>query len=157
MSGRLKVFADVLTCLSLISLIGAACDPLGNAAQVAALQPTSTATRAPIPPPTMLITLPLSTPDTNTTPTNAPSTTDQSTAAATMSVACIQGQVLDATFDSKITHGTVTYRVYLPPCYWQTNRRYPYIILLHGSDGDQTEWTDRLHIDLALDQGIASG
>jgi enterochelin esterase-like enzyme len=51
---------------------------------------------------------------------------------------------------------TVGYRVYLPPCYTSSQRRYPYVFLFHGVDGDQTEWTDILGVNQTLDQGIAN-
>jgi enterochelin esterase-like enzyme len=52
---------------------------------------------------------------------------------------------------------TVRYRVYLPPCYASSHRRFPYVILTHGSDQDQTEWTALLHADAILEQGLATG
>lgn len=67
------------------------------------------------------------------------------------------GQVIDFTFDSLILQGTMVYRVYLPPCYWETNRRYPYVILFHGAGADQTQWTQALGVNQALDRGIANG
>jgi enterochelin esterase-like enzyme len=65
-----------------------------------------------------------------------------------------KGQVVDLSFTSKIENAKVAYRVYLPPCYTSTSRRYPYVILMHGSDGDQTYWTDTLNVQDALDTGI---
>ncbi len=78
-------------------------------------------------------------------------------AVGTASAACgeTKGQVLDLTFDSKVESSPVAYRVYLPPCYNATQRRYPYVILMPGSDKDQTEWTSILKADAALDAGIA--
>lgn len=67
------------------------------------------------------------------------------------------GQVLDFAFQSAIVQTSVAYRIYLPPCYWATDRRYPYVILLHGSYQDQTLWTDQLHINSTLDDGIRNG
>lgn len=150
----------ILTLIVFTSLVSTACDPLGNAAQVIALAPTRIPTPTPLTPAVTLATLPPRTPDTIATLTDAPNPTDVPFDATTTAASiCIDqhGQVLDTAFKSKIARQDVAYRVYLPPCYWQTSRRYPYVILLHGSDGDQTEWTDRLHIDEALDQGIASG
>ena len=69
----------------------------------------------------------------------------------------MHGQVIDYTFNSAIVQGTVGYRVYLPPCYWETNRRYPYVILFHGAGSDQTQWTEELSVNRALDQGIDNG
>lgn len=153
---RLKEFGFVCICLIVMSLFGASCDPLGNAAQVVALVPTSTATLTPLPLPATLATL-APVPTGSATSIRTPIATKQPTPFSTGTPACADGQVVDTRFASEISRRAVAYRVYLPPCYWQTNRRYPYVILLHSSDGDQTEWTDRLHIDLTLDQGIASG
>ena len=47
--------------------------------------------------------------------------------------------------------------MYLPPCYETADRRYPYVILFHGSLDDETEWTDQLDVDEVLDAGIADG
>ncbi|MHB8629434.1 MAG: alpha/beta hydrolase [Aggregatilineales bacterium] len=159
-----RKFPPVILALVVLStLFSAACDPLGNAAQVAGLVPTRIPTLTPLVPAVTLATLPPRTPDATDRATNSSpgvvTATDQPIGEFTPTPFCIDqhGQVVDASFKSKITGGTVAYRVYLPPCYWQTNRRYPYVILLHGSDGDQTEWTDKLHVDQALDQGIASG
>jgi enterochelin esterase-like enzyme len=66
-----------------------------------------------------------------------------------------KGQTVDLTFDSEITSAPIKYRAYLPPCYADTSRRYPYVILMPGSDKDSTEWTDELKINEALDTGIS--
>jgi enterochelin esterase-like enzyme len=86
-------------------------------------------------------------------PTIAPQAAIQTVAHCTES----HGTVLDKTFYSASAQDTVPYRVYLPPCYNQTNRRYPYVILLHGAGSDQTEWTDTLGVNQVLDRGIAAG
>lgn len=57
------------------------------------------------------------------------------------------------TWDNAATFQQHTYRVILPPCYDST-LRYPYILLLHGSDTTHTLW-DQLGIDEALAVGIA--
>lgn len=66
-----------------------------------------------------------------------------------------RGQVVDLNFTSKIAKGKVRYRVFLPPCYTDSARRYPYLILMHGSDQDEKEWTDLLKVHEALESGIA--
>jgi enterochelin esterase-like enzyme len=53
-----------------------------------------------------------------------------------------------------VAQGQEKYRVYLPPCYFETGKRYPYVILMHGSDRDQTEWIDLLGVDKALEAGL---
>jgi enterochelin esterase-like enzyme len=47
------------------------------------------------------------------------------------------------------------YRIYLPPCYDQTDQRYPVLYLLHGWPFDEAHW-DNLGIDEAADAGIAA-
>ena len=37
-------------------------------------------------------------------------------------------------FKSKTANENLKYIVYIPPCYLQTQKRYPYVILLHGLD-----------------------
>lgn len=66
------------------------------------------------------------------------------------------GLVLGAAFYSAIQERDVTYYIYLPPCYAQTGRRYPYVILLHGITYSARHWLD-LGIADALDYGIAHG
>jgi len=48
------------------------------------------------------------------------------------------------------------YRIYLPPCYDQTDRRYPVLYLLHGWPYDESHW-DNLGADEAADAGIGAG
>jgi enterochelin esterase-like enzyme len=76
---------------------------------------------------------------------------------AASTCAQLHGQVLTATFTSAIAGKAVPYRIYLPPCYASSDRRYPYLILLHGWPGDAGTWTRDLHVDAALDAGINAG
>jgi enterochelin esterase-like enzyme len=46
--------------------------------------------------------------------------------------------------------------MYLPPCFYETLQRYPYVILLHGTGYDETMWPD-LDVAEVMDQGIAKG
>jgi enterochelin esterase-like enzyme len=55
---------------------------------------------------------------------------------------------------STIANETLRYRVYLPPCYENTRRRYPYIILMHGSNSTDTHW-ESLGIGDAVTLGMA--
>lgn len=59
-------------------------------------------------------------------------------------------------YDSPIAREQLRYRVYLPPCYQASGRRYPYVILMHGSNTSDTHW-DRLGIDEAITRGVALG
>jgi enterochelin esterase-like enzyme len=92
-----------------------------------------------------------------------PPTTIPSTAVPTASPVptyhCTEsrGQVLEKAFSSSVAQDRVPYRIYLPPCYAQIDRRYPYAILLHGVGSDETEWTDTLGVNHILDSDIANG
>lgn len=49
-------------------------------------------------------------------------------------------------------------RVYLPRGYAASpGRRYPVVYLLHGFDGDPTQWTERMAVPRAMDSLTASG
>jgi len=48
------------------------------------------------------------------------------------------------------------YRVYLPPCYQVTQKRFPVVYLLHGLSYREEQWED-LGINSALEQGIRAG
>ncbi len=93
-------------------------------------------------------------PSVSTLPSASPAPT--ATAVATRCTAK-HGTVVDRSYASKVAGLTVRYRVYLPPCYATSGRRYPYVILLHGSLDNQTEWTDILHVNTVLDAGITAG
>jgi enterochelin esterase-like enzyme len=69
----------------------------------------------------------------------------------------LHGSVLTASFVSAIAGRSVPHRIYLPPCYASSDRRFPYLVLLHGWPGDAGTWTRDLHLDAALDAGIAEG
>ena len=72
------------------------------------------------------------------TPTPAPSVRGTPVAAAEP----LQGMVLEDQLFSPIVQMTLPYRVYLPPEYLKSQRRYPVLYLLHGTGGNYTEWTD---------------
>ncbi len=96
--------------------------------QVVTLIPTRTPTATPLPKPT----------------------------AAPSSLGCDDdrhGQIVYGSFDSAIM-GEVDYRVYLPPCFFTTSQRYPYVILLHGTGYDDAMWDDLGVLDM-MDSGLA--
>jgi enterochelin esterase-like enzyme len=66
------------------------------------------------------------------------------------------GQIVSDTFTSAIIGGEVPYTMYLPPCFFETWRRYPYVVLLHGTGYDEEMWLD-LGVATALDKGIRTG
>ncbi|MFQ3536446.1 MAG: alpha/beta hydrolase-fold protein [Aggregatilineales bacterium] len=116
-----------------------ACDPLAPdptiaALQRAALQPTVT----PIPPTAVPSLTPTITPTPTATPTPTPTFPPTPT-----SYLCLEarGQTVELSFFSQIARQDLAYRVYLPPCYAETQRRYPFVVLLHGQGGDQSDWT----------------
>jgi enterochelin esterase-like enzyme len=57
---------------------------------------------------------------------------------------------------SEVARENLRYQVYLPPCYQQTTKRFPYTILIHGLSYRETQWED-LGLSQILDQGIRLG
>jgi enterochelin esterase-like enzyme len=97
--------------------------------------PTAAVTRTPVPTPTIALT---------PTPTAPPCDEDA-------------GQVLNfSDFRSAIAGQNLPYDVYIPPCYVKTQKRYPYVILLHGAQADQRQW-EKIGVVQALDQGLRLG
>jgi enterochelin esterase-like enzyme len=66
------------------------------------------------------------------------------------------GQIIQSSFTSTITGGEVAFRLYLPPCFYDTFRRYPYVVLLHGTGFTDSMWDD-LGAPAVMDQGLAKG
>ncbi len=133
----------------ILFLLVCACDPL---APVIAPTPqiiivTPSASDTPIPTPTHLPTV-----------TPLPSPTPQDTATPT-ALPCLTsgGQIIPFDdFRSPTAGENLRYRVYIPPCYLETQKRYPYVILLHGLQENELQW-GKLGIQQALDQGITLG
>ena len=138
---------NIACTLLLMLLILVACEPLAPVptAQIIIVTPpptetlvltaTQIATRTP---------LPTLTPDYTATPTPFPCEADGGTMLA-----------FDE-FRSEVAGENLRYRVYIPPCYLDTQKRYPYAILLHGQATNELQW-DSIGIDEALDQGIRLG
>ncbi len=57
---------------------------------------------------------------------------------------------------SAIARENLRYRVYLPPCYQSSAVKYPYVLLMHGSNTDDSHF-DRLEMDEALTRDVALG
>ncbi len=125
---------------SLCALIAlAACDPLAPDPTLAALQRAARqATPTAIPPTAVPSLTPTITPTPTATPTPTPTFPPTPTPFLCREA---RGQTVELTFFSPIARQDLPYRVYLPPCYAETQRRYPFVILLHGQGGDQTDWT----------------
>lgn len=131
-------------------LIVVGCDPLAPYAPtpvaiVITSEPTLTVEPTIIPTATLTRTpLPTSTPDFTPTPTAFPCESDS-------------GEVIDITDNRSPTAGeNLRYRVYIPPCYRETQKRFPLLVLLHGLSYREQQWEDLGLID-ALDQGIRLG
>jgi enterochelin esterase-like enzyme len=71
-----------------------------------------------------------------------------------------QGSLRSEMFTSQITGADFHYRVYLPPCYASTGRRYPLLVMLHGyvenSDAMNDDQWVRLGLADAADKGYAT-
>lgn len=133
--------------LFLLSLLLIACDPLAQAPTAQVLIVTAVPSSTPAVTATRAATF-----------TPAPTFTSVVTPSATP-FPCDEpnGQVLDFNdFRSEIAGENLRFRVYLPPCYQNSQKRYPYTILFHGAGEDEKQW-DRLGIASALDQGFRLG
>jgi S-formylglutathione hydrolase FrmB len=138
-----------ITLLLLLAVALIACDPLAPiptpTPQIIIVTPEDTstpiATNTPIPTSTPVAT---STPEFTPTPTEIPCEEDA-------------GQILPFDdFRSQVAGENLRYRVYIPPCYLQTQKRYPYVILLHGLQETELQW-DEIGVDEALEQGMRLG
>ena len=135
-------------CLSALLLLLIACEPLAyqptpvsvvittepTQVSLPTVAPSSTPTRTPIP---------TATPD--HTPTATPFPCDE-----------VRGQLFDIAYDSDHADETLDVRVYVPPCYSVSQRRYPVVYLLHGLGTDEEQW-EEIGLYDALDQGIRLG
>ena len=66
------------------------------------------------------------------------------------------GRIVDDQYFSRVSNTEQHYLAYLPPCAELSNRRYPTIYLLHGSQNDDTHW-ERLGVFQEVEQGLAEG
>jgi enterochelin esterase-like enzyme len=58
------------------------------------------------------------------------------------STAALVGNLQDGSVSSYLIGRDLPYRVYLPPDYFASDRRYPVLYMLHGAGGNYTEWSD---------------
>jgi enterochelin esterase-like enzyme len=137
----------IFAALCAITLI--ACDPLAPfptpTPQVISVtpEPTETLTETPTVAATETPTLP---PTATETPTETP-------------FPCLDdgGQFIAfEEFRSQIAGENLIYRVYIPPCYVETQKRYPVVYLLHGLRFNESQWND-IGVDAALEQGMRLG
>jgi enterochelin esterase family protein len=75
---------------------------------------------------------------------------------APVAPAAITGHVEVASFYSATLQRAMPYRVYLPPGYAESTRRYASLYLLHGMGGSNREWQD-LGVASVADRLIAAG
>ena len=69
----------------------------------------------------------------------------------------IQGSIVEQEIPSGVLGEVIRTKVYLPPCYdAELSAGYPFIVLLHGQNGDENQWID-LGITALADQYITSG
>ena len=66
------------------------------------------------------------------------------------------GEVRSLTYPGSVFHKDVRLTVYLPPCYSNSNERYPSLYLLHGYPQDEQHWETLGVIDL-VEEGILTG
>lgn len=64
------------------------------------------------------------------------------------------GTMVTGEMPSQVNRWPIRYRVFLPPCHEVLQKRYPYVILMHGSNSDDALW-DTLGIDEAIVRGMA--
>lgn len=65
------------------------------------------------------------------------------------------GRVEEGSYPGRVLTEQIPVRVYLPPCYYQENRLYPVLYLLHGSTLDESQWGD-LGVDELADDKIGT-
>lgn len=64
------------------------------------------------------------------------------------------GEMVTGEMSTQLYSAPIRYRVFLPPCHETTAKRYPYILLMHGSNSDDRLW-DTLGMDEAIVRGVA--
>jgi hypothetical protein len=64
-----------------------------------------------------------------------------------------KGRLVEEQYASRLRNTQQHYLVYLPPCDERSDRRYPTIYLLHGSQNDETHW-ERLGLFQEVEQGL---
>lgn len=147
---RKRILATLRWMLPIVVLLLlAACDPMAPTAPAVAviispvpsITPTPAATNTPFP-----------------SPTPFPSATIESLPTATPFPCEVdEGEVIEfAQFRSETANENLRYRVYVPPCYFESQARFPYLILLHGLSFREQQWEDLGALE-TLDQGIRLG
>lgn len=112
--------------------------------------PTATSTPSPTPPPTLA---PASDPGTTTLTAGGTRIVQAPIAYPDTQLA---GRTESHIYFSQVTSREEPYRIYLPPDYDQSDRRYPVLYLLHGWPYNEFHW-DNLGVDEVADAGIQAG
>ena len=68
-----------------------------------------------------------------------------------------QSRVITDTLHSEILGADREFRVFIPQNYYNSEKTYPVLYLLHGLGGKHTDWADRGHLKDVMDQLAASG
>lgn len=68
-----------------------------------------------------------------------------------------QSRVSTDTLHSEILGADREFRVFIPQNYYNSEKTYPVLYLLHGLGGKHTDWADRGHLKDVMDQLAASG
>ena len=68
-----------------------------------------------------------------------------------------QSRVITDTLHSEILGADREFRVFIPQNYYNSEKNYPVLYLLHGLGGKHTDWANRGHLKDVMDQLAASG
>lgn len=133
----------------LVVLVITACEPLAYNPTPITVVITDAPTETAIPSPSATPTI---------TPTASPSPTPFTPSPTPFPCDEETGQFVDFKDNrSEVAHGeNLRYRVYVPPCYFSTQKRFPVVYLLHGLSYKEDQWED-LGINTTLEQGIRLG
>ncbi|MCF8309676.1 MAG: esterase family protein [Bacteroidales bacterium] len=67
------------------------------------------------------------------------------------------GAVLNRSIESQALDSSLKYNIYLPANYYETDKKYPVLYLLHGYTGDHKDWTEQGDVHKTMDTMISQG
>jgi len=129
---------------SLLILLATACSSGVSSAPAptpTSLKPANLLTPRPTLPPPTPTPQPVAVPGT-LAPTPIPTPTPSAQGTPVAASEPLQGMLRDDRLLSPIIGASFPYRIYLPPDYLRSQKRYPVLYMLHGAGGNYTEWTD---------------
>src|SRR5579859_230764 len=129
---------------SLLILLATACSSGVSSAPAptpTSLKPANLLTPRPTLPPPTPTPQPVAVPGT-LAPTPIPTPTPSAQGTPVAASEPLQGMLRDDRLLSPIIGASFPYRIYLPPDYLRSEKRYPVLYMLHGAGGNYTEWTD---------------